>query len=207
MTTQDIINYYANLLIIQYVGKPNAYATIQATAALFVMDQLPTQVMNAYNLTGDTPAQGVQLDVLGKYAGVVRTSGGITLDDANFLSLIRMAIARNNSGSSLGDIQNILNTFFPHQVLAFDYQNMHMSYLISSSIGNQDLIKLFISEGLLPKPMGVGLSVVIYVPVIANFFGFSTYEVPMNPFATPYNDYNDYQNDWPWMNYNDAFPM
>lgn len=207
MSTQDLIDYYANLLIIQYVGKPKAYATIQETARLIVMDQLPVQVMNAYDLMGAITAEGVQLDVLGKYAGVVRTGGGITLDDSNFLSLIRMAIARNNSGSSLADIQNILNNFFPGSVLAFDYQNMHMSYLISSSIGNQDLIKLFVSEGLLPKPMGVAISVIIYAPIISMFFGFSTVEVPINPFATPYNDATDYHTDWPWMSTLNGFPI
>jgi hypothetical protein len=207
MTTDELIDYYANLLIIQYVGKPKAFATIQATVALIIMDQLPTQVMNAYNLIGTEPAEGVQLDVLGKYAGVRRTGSGITLDDTNFLSLIRMAIARNNSGSSLADIQNILNTFFPGQVIAFDYQNMHMSYLISSAVGNQDLIKLFISEGLLPKPMGVALSVIIYAPVISMFFGFCQYDVPVNPFATPYNSYADYQTDWPWMSYKNVFTV
>ena len=208
MNTQDIINYYASLLILQYVGKPKAYATIQTLVTPVVMDQLPTQVMNAFNLTGTSTAVGVQLNVLGKYQGVTRSGYGfggvpITLDDADFLTFIQMAIIRNNSGSSLADIQRLLQQFFPGQILVFDYQNMQMSYLVSSAIGSQNLMQLFVNEGLLPKPMGVGLSVVIYAPVITTFFGFRTYLLPGHN-NTPFNSYTDYQTDRPWLSYQNA---
>lgn len=207
-TTQDLINYYAGLLILQYVGKPKAYATIQTLVTPVIMDQLPTQVMNAYNLTGSDVAVGAQLDVLGKYQGVTRSGTGlagdhITLTDADFLQLIRMAIIRNTSGSSLQDIQALLHQFFPDQILVFDYANMQMSYLVSSTLGSIDLIQLFITEGLLPKPMGVGLASVIYVPVITEFFGFRTYLLPGFD-NNPFNDYGSYQTDWPWLSYSDA---
>lgn len=39
MSTQDLINYYANLLILQYIGKPKAYATIQTLVNPVVMPQ------------------------------------------------------------------------------------------------------------------------------------------------------------------------
>jgi hypothetical protein len=204
MTTQEIIEYYANLLIIQYVGKPKAYATIETLVDPVVMDQLPTQVLNGFNLLGDDTAVGIQLDILGKYAGVVRTgytfSGPITLNDADFLSLIKMATVQNSAGSSLADIQNLLVTFFPGQILVFDYQNMQMSYLVSTDLGSQQLLQLFILQGLLPKPMGVQLSLIIYAPDVTNFFGFRTY--PLNSANNkPFNSYADYQMDWPWLSY------
>lgn len=207
-TTQDIVNYYASLLILQYVGKPKAYATVQTLVTPVIMDQLPTQVMNAYNLVGSSPAVGVQLDVLGKYQGVSRKGTGlagqqIVLDDADFLQLIRMAIIRNTSGSSMSDIQILLNQFFPDQILVFDYQNMCMSYLVSSTLGSIDLMQLFITEGLLPKPMGVQLAAIIYVPVITEFFGFRTYWLP-GFFNNPFNDYGSYQTTWPWLSYSDS---
>lgn len=206
MTTQDLINYYANLLILQYLGQPRAYATIQTLVTPVIMDQLPTQVMNAYNLLGTNPAVGVQLDVIGKYAGVKRsgngTNGPITLNDAEFLILIQIAILKNNSGSSLATIQSLLNQFFPGQILVFDYQNMQMSYLISTSLGSQNLIQLVVSEGLLPKPMAVGLSI-IYAPIITTFFGFRTYFVnTIN--NSPFNSYSSYQMNRPWLSYADA---
>lgn len=208
MTTQELIDYYANLLILQYLGKAKAYATIQTLVTPVIMDQLPTQVQDAFNLTGVNLAVGAQLDILGKYQNVSRNGFGfegqpITLDDDDFRSFILMATIRNNAGSSLAEIQDLIHTFFPEQMMVFDYQNMQMSYLVAASIGSPELIQMFVTEGLLPKPMGVGLSVVIYAPVITEFFGFRTYSLPaMN--SNPFNTYTDYQTDWPWLSYADT---
>lgn len=208
MATQDLIDYYANLLILQYVGMPKAYATIQTLVSGPIMGQpsdptttLPVAVQNAYNINpafGPT-AVGVQLDVIGKYAGVSRngigvTGNSITLTDGDFLALIQMAIIRNNSGSSLQTIQEQLNQFFPGNILVFDYSNMHMSYLISTAIGSINLIQLFITEGLLPKPMGVQLGSIIYTAIIDAFFGmteYSLYEIThqVEQNASPFNSY------------------
>lgn len=153
-----------------------------------------------------TIAQGVQLDVIGKYAGVSRTGNGfssvITLDDAEFLTLIQMAIARNTAGSSLADIVGLLFQNFGNDILVTDHLGMRMSFLISSALGSQDLVQLFITEGLLPVPMAVAYSV-IYVPTIVNLFGFRTYEAPAVN-VSPFNDYASYQTDWPWLDYADA---
>ncbi len=165
---------------------------------------LPFAVQDAFNLTGDNTAVGDQLDTLGKYAGVTRTGAGfttqITLDDADFLSLIRMAILANNGGSSLYDIQALLAEFFPGEMLVFDYKNMHMSYIISTTVGSQELVQLFVTEGLLPKPMGVQVTSIIYVPSVGSLFGFRTYEFPAFS-VEPFNDYAAYQTDWPWVSY------
>lgn len=170
-------------------------------------ETLPVAVQNAFNVTGPNTAQGVQLDVIGKYAGVTRSGNGftmpITLDDADFLSLIQMAIIKNSAGSSLATIVALLYQFFPGQILVFDYQDMRMSYLLSSSIGSLDLVQLFITEGLLPKPMGVQLALVIYIPDITNLFGFRTYDLPAVD-VKPFNTYDDYQTDWPWLSYSNA---
>lgn len=303
MTTNELISYYANLLILQYVGKPRAFATIETYAASAVMVQVSTQsiafsaapssgtfvlnygllataainwndsvgtiqgkiqaltglssvtvtgsiasallvitftgvtppaavltasanslgvtitiaetdvtlpvaVQNAFNLIGPNPAVGAQLDILGKYAGVTRTGAGfegqpITLGDADFLQLINMAILKNNAGSSLATIQQLLNQAFPGDVLVFDYQNMQMSYLFSTAIGSQELVQLFITEGLLPAPMAVAVAAVIYAPIINTFFGFRTYALPgFN--NSPFNSYSSYQTNRPWLSYGNA---
>jgi hypothetical protein len=173
MTTQQLINYYANLLILQYIGKTNAYASIQALVTPVIMDQLPLLVQNAFNMDGT--AVGVQLDVLGKYAGVTRNGYGltgqpITLNDADFFTFIKLAILTNSAGSDLGTIQNLLHIFFPGELFVFDHKEMRMSYLINSTIGSQNLVQLFITEGLLPKPMAVQLAAPIYAPAL-KFFG------------------------------------
>ena len=208
MTTQQLINYYAGLLILQYLQKPKAYATIQTLVSPVIMNQLPLAVQNAFNLNGANPAVGPQLDVLGKYAGVSRQGIGflgnyIVLDDSDFLTLIQFAIIKNSADSSLAAIQSLINQYFPDEVLVFDYQNMQMSYLISSDVGSQNLIQLLVANGLLPKPMGVSLGAIIYVPVINAFFGFRTYFLPAFN-SSPFNDYGSYQLTWPWLTYRDA---
>lgn len=307
MTTQDLVKYYAGLLILQYLGKAKAAATIEmsatpailpqttvqeisfsavSTSGTFLLDwegvdtaainwndspstiqgklqaisglgsvtvsgsiasqllivtftgvapvatlliaesnslvasgvpvtitiaetdvTLPIAVQDAYNLFGPNIAKGVQLDVLGKYAGVSRTGntfvGPVTLGDSDFTSLIQLAILKNSSGSSLATIQALLHMFFPDEILVFDYANMQMSYLVSSTLGSQDFIEIAITEGLLPKPMAVGLASVIFAPIITTFFGFRTYELPAFN-SSPFNDYASYQTDWPWLTYADA---
>lgn len=170
---------------------------------------LPLAIMNGYNLLGPYPAVGMQLDVLGKYAGVTRSGYGfqgqpITLSDSDFLQLINMAILRNNSGSSLGTIDALLQQYFPGDVEVFDNANMQMSYLISSALST-NLVQLFVTEGLLPKPMGVELAAIIYVPDINDLFGFGGYTLPIPaPNRSPYNTYSSYQTNRPWLSYANA---
>lgn len=307
MTTSELIIYYANLLIMRYIGKPRAYATVKMMVTPVVMPQVSTQdinfsppptagvftlyydsnqtsviqwndtaltiqnylqalpglslvtvkgsislgrltvtftgvtapaivltlgtnslvngvksvvpviletdvtlplaVQSAYNVTGLNPAVGVQLDVLGKYAGVARTGQGfttqITLDDADFSSLIKIATVENSSGSSTYEIVKLLNQFFPDQIFLFDRQTMEFDYYISKSVGSQDLIQIFIVERLLPKPMGVRLRLIIYAPIINRFFGFRTYQAAGYN-STPFNTYTTYHLDYPWLKYSDA---
>lgn len=204
MTTQEIIDYYANLLIMQYIGKPDAYATIQQTIKPYIMDQLPDAVQNAFNV--DT-AEGVQLDILGKYTGVTRYgytfTGPVTLTDAEFRVLMKVAIIKNSSGSSLADIQALLHQFFPSTLLVFDYANMHMDYFFDSSIGSRPLAELFVKEGVLPKPMGVELGALIYSANVDAFFGFRTYALPGYN-VTGFNSYAAYDMNSPWLSYADA---
>lgn len=65
----EILDYYANLLIIQYRNQPKAKATIQAIVKAFIANNIILNIRDAFNI--DT-AVGVQLDILGKYIGVDR---------------------------------------------------------------------------------------------------------------------------------------
>ena len=64
-----ILDYYKNLLIIQYHEKPKAQATIEALVRVILADGILLDIDNAFNL--DT-AVGVQLDTIGKYVGIDR---------------------------------------------------------------------------------------------------------------------------------------
>lgn len=175
-------------------------------------ETLPLAVQNGYNLTGDSIAVGDQLDVIGKYAGVLRSAKGfssqITLNDVDYLSLIKIAVVKNSAQSDLATIQQLLFDFFPNQIYAFDFKNMRMSYLLSSAVGGQDLVELFITQNLLPVPMAVQLAVIIYAPIIDAFFGFCDYTLPAPLVGqTPLNDYLDYSLESPWLDYqNGIFP-
>lgn len=204
MTNQELIDYYANLLILQYIGKPRAYATVEASVTPFIMDQLPIAVQNAFGI--DT-AVGVQLDILGKYIGVSRNgytfTGPITLTDAEFRVIMKVAIIKNSSGSSLAAIQALLHQFFPGTLLVFDYANMQMDYFFDSSIGSKPLAELFVQEDVLPKPMGVQLGSLIYSANVAAFFGFRTYALAGYN-VTGFNNYASYDMNSPWLSYADA---
>ena len=65
----DLIDYYTNLLIIQYNGQPKAAATIALIAEVFLASGVMLDVQNGYDLDN---AVGVQLDVLGKYQNIDR---------------------------------------------------------------------------------------------------------------------------------------
>lgn len=300
MTTLELTQYYANLLILQYLEKPKAYATIEAVTSLSIMPQITVQEINfsavpssgtftlAFNgntsgtinwndpastiqttlqtmpglseitVTGSIASQnlivmfigvfpptpglsvvtntlgvsitiletditlplavqnafalgtatGVQLDILGKYAGVTRMGSGldgtpITLDDTDFTAFIKMAIIQNTSGSSLASIQQFIATAFPGALLVYDYKDMRMSYFLDSAIGSQQLAQIFVTSNKLPIPMGVQVGAIIYVPNITTLFGFGSYPTPAYN-NSPFNTYSSYNMNWPWLNYNDA---
>jgi len=202
MTDAEILEYYANLLIIQYHDKPKARATIKGSVEPIIMNQIPLAVQDAFDLE---TAVGVQLDVVGKYAGVTRYGYGlsgqpITLDDDDYRQLIKMVIIRNNSGSSLATIQSLLAAAFPGQVFVSDNQTMGLNYLLVNSLGTSDLLEILATGGYLPAPMGVQVSVAITPPIEFPYFGFVTYEDPVQT-VSPFNDYNFYNLNAPWLQY------
>lgn len=303
MTPLEIVAYYANLLILQYLGKPKAYATISTLVSPVIMPQvsvqlisfsdvassgsftlkygfnsavinwndsvvdiqndliamtgsslisvsggidvqylsitfngvtsplpvpllevtsnalfnlsvaieitvtetdqtLPIAVQDSFNLIAPNLAAGVQLDILGKYAGVVRNHGTTILNDTDFLTLIRFAIVQNNSGSSLNDIENNLNQVFPGDFIISDSKDMRMTYIFNSTLINSALLNVLVDEMLLPKPMGVAL-VVIVAPSVVDFFGFRTYD-SVNNTAKPFNTYDSFNTSWIFLSYSNA---
>lgn len=204
MTTDELIDYYVDLLIIQYVNLAKSRATVRAFVKMMVMDQLPLLVQEAYDLDS---AVGVQLDVLGKYAGVSRSartfSGPITLGDPDYRLLIKMKIVQNNSGSSLAEIQDLLADFLPGVFQVFDYANMHMSYFFNAAYGSADLAEVFVKQNLLPKPMGVRLGTLVYGANLTTMFGFRTY-TRQGPSIRGFNTFADYHLDRHWLNFSNA---
>lgn len=83
MTTQELIDYYVALLIIQYATQPNAQATIAAFVAQIIQEQIVAQVGAGFNFAvlpvGPQldSAIGVQLDDIASYRGAQRVYYGL----------------------------------------------------------------------------------------------------------------------------------
>ena len=199
--------YYSSLLILQYRSKPRAKAHVELLADLATINSLPLEVQNAFDVED---AIGAQLDVLGNYAGVER--GGyvfgtfVSLDDDDYRSLIKLALIKNNSGSSLAEIQQLLFDFFPSQIFVVDYANMRLGYLIDSDAGSINFVFIAIQNNLLPKPMAVGIGGIIYAPDVTIFFGFEAY-AGVNPNNKPLNTYSVYNSSWRFLKYSDLIPF
>jgi len=201
MTTQELAEYYSNLLIMQYHEMARAVATIEAIVTPVFIDQVPIEVQNAFNLE---TAVGVQLDTLGKYVGVTRygngLSGPISLVDSDYRVLIKMVLIANMSGSSLYTIQSLLAAAFPGQIYISDNQVMGLNYVIKETLGTSDLLELLVTGGYLPKPMAVQISVVIYPDIAFPYFGFVSYDSP-STVVSPFNSYSFYNLNSPWLSY------
>lgn len=204
-TTEELAEYYAGLLILQYAQKPKAAATIQATVTPVIMDQLPQAINDAFNIE---TAVGVQLDTIGKYIGANRNGYGtegqpITLIDSDFRQLVKLILIKNNAGSSLAIIQSLLSANFPGQIFVSDNTSMALNYVLIETLGTSDLLEVIVTGGYLPRPMGVAISTSI-VPSHPNpFFGFRTAEAP-DPTVAPFNTAEFVILTYPWLDANEV---
>ena len=81
----NLIDYYANLLIVQYHNKPKATKTIKMLAELLLANMLVLQIRDAFDWK---TATGAQLDVIGKWVGVSRFYNGQLFEFQPWFALI-----------------------------------------------------------------------------------------------------------------------
>lgn len=107
MTQLDNIKeYYADLLILQYRNKPKARATVQMGCDIYSGDGIVFDFINAFDI--DT-AQGAQLDIIGKILGCPRNVQGLNPDVVYFSFQKDDALGF----SIFGDLSNgIFKTFY-----------------------------------------------------------------------------------------------
>lgn len=202
MTIDEYKQYYSNLLIAQYHNKPKAKAHIEAIVKPIAIDFLPLSIQNAFNLDAAT---GVQLDTIGSYIGASRKITGqkslsVVLADEDYRVLIKLAIIKNSSFSSLADIQSLIAVFFPGNIIITDNATMQINYFIGETIGSTDLQYALVYGDYLPKPMAVQTAVVIVPPFGVNYFGMRTYS-SSGIFISPFNNYDFYNTTYPWLTY------
>lgn len=99
-TIDEVKEYYADLLILQYRNKPKARDTIKMGVDIYTGDGLLLQLSDCLNL--DT-AQGAQLDIIGKILGCPRNVPGIDTS----IKYFSFHIDENSLGfSKIGDPSN-----------------------------------------------------------------------------------------------------
>lgn len=97
---EDVKNYYADLLILQYHSKPRARETIKIGADIYMADGLIFQLQDILDI--DT-AEGAQLDLIGKILDCPRIVQGVYND----LKFFQFHIDENSLGfSTIGEPTN-----------------------------------------------------------------------------------------------------
>lgn len=203
MTTEEFIDYYKSLLILQYSSQPNALATMQAIVGKLIQDQIIQQVIDGFDVDS---AIGAQLDILGTYVGQSRIVFGLlagdfwalpayadpsyasyfgwaeygdadptwnwilyndvnslayTLSDSQMRRMIKLRAALRSSANGLGDLDDILYSFFGVYVDLQD--NMDMTIVYEHQIIDPDIDNLWqiavLSEAI-PHQAGVAFTTV-----------------------------------------------
>lgn len=198
---EPFIKYYLDLLIIQYRNKPKITQHMTTLVKQALIDLMPSILNNAFNLE---TAEGKQLDLLGKYIGVsrrVQTFGSdVTLSDSEYRTLLKIKRATNNLGSSFYDIQNFINDNLSGIIKAFDHSDMSMSFYLSSVVISNTLAQAIVKQNILPKPMGVSYSAIVYLDDLTNVFGFRTYTFGSGA-NVGFNTYSSYHPEYRFLKY------
>lgn len=235
-TVQSLVDYYVNLLIIQYNQKPNARAEMGLYVSNLLADAVMLDVLNGYDIE---TAVGVQLDVLGKYVGVDRfylqlelenffafttyseidpdsltkfgfsqysnfngfsANGWIdysdivlqknTLEDADFRTIIKLAIIRNNSNHSVGDIDTKIAGLFGSDIHAEAKESVPKVMWYFLVLSSSPLVQAILYKKLLPKPIGVRLGIVDTTSGL--IFAFAKYANANPTYAYGFSRYSNY---------------
>lgn len=181
----ELVEYYRNLLIIQYSVLEKAPAHIRALIDVIMIFDLINEVRDGYNIDD---AVGVQQDILGKYLGIDRNIpvSPFVLNDTDYRFYQRLKIIQNNSNHSTKSIVELVYQIFGTDLLFFDRYNMSIAYIFPASV--EALVTTAKDLGLLPKPAAVGLSVSFTVD-IENIFGYKEYGQSGPPWAIGYREY------------------
>jgi phage gp36-like protein len=158
-TIDDLVDYYANLLIKQYHGLTKAKATIEEVSRETLSDLVWFAVRDGFDIN---TAVGVQLDIVGKYVGASRNQQGTApLGDDEFRIVIKTKIAKNSCDQTYAAIDNYIWFFFKDplqnkpRIWLIDNLDMTMTYYCS--LFDKDTMDYAQKYDLLPRPAGVAI--------------------------------------------------
>ena len=109
-----------------------------------------------------------------------------TLNDEEYRFFLKLKLIQNYSNASNQEIDLFLDQFFGDNVIFTDRFNMSISYIFGENV--ERLVTIAVSEGLLPKPAAVGLSVT-FVPDIENIFIMIQYSGTTPDFGVGFAEY------------------
>lgn len=168
----NIAQYYADLLTIQYNGKPKASATIKTMVGIILQNGILLEVLDAFN---PETCVGKQQDILGKWVGIDRyyLGDGLTqtLNDTDYRLVLNFKAVSNSLDMSCSAIDNILHEFFGDNVICTTDNDLRMFYLVTEDYF--DISAILLQKKVLPRPIGVAIGGIIRNKI---WFGFSTYE-------------------------------
>lgn len=153
---QDWGTYYANLLIWQYRDKPKAYALIYGIVNALQSFDTSQEILDAFTLS---KAVGAQLRILGTFLGMPETNNILTLSDDDYRKLLYLKVIINNSNASQVSIVDSLWSVFKSQLRVSTDNLMHIFYF--ATLPNI-LLQVAINNDLLPRPLGVSVTVIDY---------------------------------------------
>jgi hypothetical protein len=201
----NIVQYYADLLIIQYRSKPKANATIKLMVEIILQNGILLDVFDAFN---PETCIGKQQDILGKWVGIDRyyLGDGITqaLSDEDYRVVLNFRAISNSIDMSPSAIDNALFQFFGDDIICTTEDNLTIYYLVEDSVFNLALILL--QKKALPKPIGVRIGGIVKNK---KWFGFCTYETYDKPIPSSVAGFANYENwltkEGSFITYNDIF--
>ena len=109
-----------------------------------------------------------------------------SLNDTEYRFVLKLKLIQNYSNASNKQIDILLDEFFGENVIFTDREDMTISYIFQDNV--ERLVTIAQSEGLLPKPAAVGLSVT-FVPDINNIYTLVPYGADPPEFAVGFAEY------------------
>ncbi|WP_088832740.1 DUF2612 domain-containing protein [Paenibacillus tyrfis] len=155
---------YIDLITSQHKTQPKYIAWLSSTleivnSGLELSKEMPVQF-------DVDKAKGVQLDLIGTIVGRSRTlsfqpTGGASpvLDDDNYRLALKAKIAQNQWDGTIPQIYEIWYSLFDARLIIVDNQDMSMSALVEGQL-DRVAIELVTSGYIIPKPAGVGLTII-----------------------------------------------
>lgn len=113
-----------------------------------------------------------------------------TLTDDQFRTLIKLKILTNHTNSTSQSIDTLIFDFFSTDVIIYDNYDMTVDYVITKN--RSVIFEVARNDGYIPKPMGVGIRILIAIENTLDIFGYSDYNLNNN--ARTYSSYDNLTN-------------